>query len=268
MSQLPSSHQGAAPPDASMAFRRIVCGVEAGHGREAVDQAIALSAPGGELTFVCVHDGDGRARAAEALREAVEAAADAGIDAAASAQSAANPGAVLLEAATGADLLVVASHGQLAAGGAALGSTASIAVHDSAVPVLVARRPPEGAAFPGRILVATDGSPDAHRAVELAGRIARRYRSQVDLLSVDPAPHGKVDQIAVDIVELTDQLGAEPTVLREAGRANDRILEIAEHDAVSLVVLGSRGQTGLRALGSVSEHVAHRAPCSVLIART
>ena len=32
-----------------------------------------------------------------------------------------------------------------------------------------------------------------------------------------------------------------------------------------LVVVGSRGLHGLRALGSVSERVAHRADCSVLV---
>ena len=40
----------------------------------------------------------------------------------------------------------------------------------------------------------------------------------------------------------------------------------ASHDA-DLVVVGSRGLQGLRALGSVSERVAHQASCSVLIVR-
>ena len=34
-----------------------------------------------------------------------------------------------------------------------------------------------------------------------------------------------------------------------------------------LIVLGSRGLHGLKSLGSVSERVAHRAPCSTLIVR-
>lgn len=249
------------------AFRQIVCGVHAGHGQEAADQAIALAAPGGTLTFVCVHGEEGPERAEQALRRAVEAAAGAGIDAAGRIRSAANPSAVLLEEAAGADLLAVASHGDPDAGDAVLGTTASAAVHDCTVPVLVARRPPEGTTFPGRILVATDGSADAHHAVELAGRIARRSGSQVDVLSVDPAPHGEVGRIAVDIVAITTELGTEPTVLREAGRAHERILEITASERISLAVIGSRGQTGLRTLGSVSERVAHRAPCSVLIAR-
>jgi nucleotide-binding universal stress UspA family protein len=39
----------------------------------------------------------------------------------------------------------------------------------------------------------------------------------------------------------------------------------ADHD---LLVVGSRGLHGLRALGSVSERVAHRAKCSVLVVRS
>ena len=248
--------------DDSPAFGRIVCEVPETHGSPAVEQSIALADPGGALTFVCVHRDESPELATKALGSAVQAAAAAGIEADGRIRHAANPSEVLLEEAADADLLTVASPG-----GAALGTTASAAVHDCTVPVLVARQPPAGAAFPGRILLATDGSPDAQHAAELAGRIARRAHSQVDVLSVDPEPHGDASQIAVDIVSLTTALGFEPTVLREAGRAHERILAIAERERISLLVLGSRGLGGLRALGSVSERVAHRAPSSVLVAR-
>jgi nucleotide-binding universal stress UspA family protein len=133
--------------------------------------------------------------------------------------------------------------------------------------VLVARRPPAAAAFPERILVATDGSPDAERAVELTARIGKRHRSRVYLLNVDPSPHGDRGRIAVDAVDITAALGSDPVMLSAAGHADERILELTASESVSLVAVGSRGLTGLRALGSVSERVAHRAPCSVLVAR-
>ena len=38
-------------------------------------------------------------------------------------------------------------------------------------------------------------------------------------------------------------------------------------EAADLLVVGSRGVTRLRALGSVSERVAHHAPCSLLVVR-
>ena len=260
-------------------FGRIVCGIDGSRSSPvAAEQAIALSRPSTALVFVCVRDTRGAGatrqatisadRADTALEAAVEAARGAGLDPAAEVLPGHDPRSVLLDEASRSDLLVVASHGGSRAGGIALGSTASAAVHRAAVPVLVARRPPEGTHFPERILVATDGSPDAARAVELTARIGHRHRASVYVLSVDPGPHGNPTRIAVDAVDLTAALGREPTVLRASGHADERILEAAISEKVALVAVGSRGLSGARALGSVSERVAHRAPCSVLVART
>jgi nucleotide-binding universal stress UspA family protein len=276
MSTLPASAHRR--PEIPPPFGRIVCGIDGSRSTPvAVEQAIALSGPSTALVFVCVRETRGAGatrqatisaeRADAALENAVGAARDAGIDAAAEILPGHDPRTVLLEEASRSDLLVVASHGGSRAGGIALGSTASAAVHRAHVPVLVARRPPEGVEFPKRILVATDGSPDAGRAVELAARIGHRHRARVYLLSVEPEPHGDPTRIAVDAVDLTAALGREPTILRAYGHADERILEAATSERVGLVAVGSRGLSGARALGSVSERVAHRAPCSVLVAR-
>ena len=45
------------------------------------------------------------------------------------------------------------------------------------------------------------------------------------------------------------------------------LVETAEGDGSGLVVVGSRSRTGVTALTSVSERVAHHAPCSVLVMR-
>jgi nucleotide-binding universal stress UspA family protein len=115
---------------------------------------------------------------------------------------------------------------------------------------------------------ASDGSAGAERAVELAARIGYANQAAVYMLSVDPGPHGEPTRTAVEAADLTTALGREPTVVRESGEPSERILELAVGERVALVVLGSRGLTGVRALGSVSERVAHRAPCSVLVARS
>jgi nucleotide-binding universal stress UspA family protein len=39
-------------------------------------------------------------------------------------------------------------------------------------------------------------------------------------------------------------------------------------ETVDLIVVGSRGVRGLRALGSLSERIAHEAHCSVLVVRS
>jgi nucleotide-binding universal stress UspA family protein len=73
---------------------------------------------------------------------------------------------------------------------------------------------PNGASFPGRILVATDGSQAAGEAVGLAGRLARRHGARLDLLSVDPGAHGHPSEIAAQSVRLRAELGVDPTVVR------------------------------------------------------
>jgi nucleotide-binding universal stress UspA family protein len=270
----PASARRDVPPP----FGRIVCGLDGSRTDHlAVEQSIALSGPSTALVFVCVRDARGNGptrqatigadRVGAALREAVAAARESGIDAVGEILPGEDPPGVLLDEASRSDLLVVASHVGSRAGGIALGGTASAAVHRASVPVLVARRPPAGVAFPERILVATDGSADAGRAVELTARIGHRHRSRVYLLSVDPEPHGDPKQIAVHAVDLAARLGFEPVVARSEGHAHERILDTAVEESASLVAVGSRGLTGLRALGSVSERVAHRAPCSVLVAR-
>lgn len=276
MSGLPATayrRQEVPPP-----FGRIVCGIDGSRSSSvAAEQAVALSGPSTALVFVCVRETRGAGvtrqatisteRADAALENAIAVAREAAIDAAAEILQGHDPRSVLLEEASRSDLLVVASHGGSRAGGIALGSTASAAVHRAAVPVLVARRTPEGVDFPQRILVATDGSSDAARAVELTARIGHLHRASVYLLSVEPGPHGDPAQIAVDAVDLTTALGREPTVLRASGHADEQILQAATSEDVALVAVGSRGLSGVRALGSVSERVAHRAPCSVLVAR-
>jgi nucleotide-binding universal stress UspA family protein len=259
-------------------FGRIVCGLDGSRsGGVAMEQAIALAGPSTALVFICVREGTGEGatrqstismeRADEVVEAAVKAARQAGVDAAGEILEGHDPRRVLLDEASRSDLLVVASHGGSRAGGIAMGSTASAAVHHAQVPVLVARQPPAGVTFPERILVASDGSADAERAVEMTARIGKRYRSRVYLLNVDPSPHGDRGKIAVDAVDLAAALGADPVMVAESGDADERIVELAASEPVSLVAVGSRGLTGVRALGSVSERVAHRAPCSVLVAR-
>jgi nucleotide-binding universal stress UspA family protein len=259
-------------------FGRIVCGVDGSRSAHlAVEQATALSGPNTALAFICVREETGvgasrqatitAERADAALEEALRVARDAGIEAVAEMVYGHDPRSVLLDEAARSDLLVVASHGGSRAGGIALGGVASAAAHRATVPVLIARATPAASSFPGRILVATDGSPDAERAVELTARIGHRHRSRVYLLSVEPTSHGDPKRIAVDAVNLTANLGVEPAVIRASGHAAERILDTAATEQVSLVVVGSRGLSGVRALGSVSERVAHRAHCSVLVAR-
>lgn len=66
---------------------------------------------------------------------------------------------------------------------------------------------------------------------------------------------------------LGEALGVAPEVVIEADRPADATLGVARERHSSLIIMGSRRVGGVRALGSVSERVAHSARCSVLIIR-
>jgi nucleotide-binding universal stress UspA family protein len=177
--------------------------------------------------------------------------------------------ATLLQRAGGHDLVAVGAHIGSRAGGIMLGSVASRMVHEAHVPVLVARRPPEGSALPDRVLLATDGSGSSTRAAMLAARIAGRLGSQVLVLRVGTdASAAERHEVARQTAELMEATGLEPVVVERDHRPHETITEVARSERISLLALGGRGHTGVRALASTSERVAHEAPCSVLVARS
>ena len=103
-------------------------------------------------------------------------------------------------------------------------------------------------------------------AARVAGAIAARHDSTVVTLHVgNDLDRGSA--IAEESVALIEASGREPVPKVVQGSPHRRIVEVAEEGGASLVVIASRGRTGLKALGSVSERVAHRASCSVLIVR-
>ena len=254
-------------------FKSVVCGVDGSlSGREAIAQAIALSGPETALSFVCVRyeAGEGLVhkatigakRAEQALREAVALARESGVEATAETVPGKEVSGPLLERASGADELVVASHGESRTTGILLESTASVAVHRASVPVLVARRPPDGAEFPHRVLAATDGSDAAEQAVGLASDIARRHNSPLTVVVAQSGDLPDLEDVAARASEIAAQRGLEPKIRLEQGHPEECILEAAEGDESSLIVLGSRGVTGLRALGERER--ARRAPGALL----
>ncbi len=162
-----------------------------------------------------------------------------------------------------ADLVAVGSHGTSRAAGIAFGSVASAVAHHAPCSVLIAREAPADA-FPALIVHANDGSPESLDAAHVAGDLAARHGSAVITVHVGETRDRHVAEQAVTLIEAT---GVEPVMKIEQGSPHRRIVEVATGAGASLVVMGSRGQTGLAALGSVSERVVHHAACSVLVVR-
>jgi nucleotide-binding universal stress UspA family protein len=141
---------------------------------------------------------------------------------------------VLLDEIAGEEITLVAvgSHGAGRARGILIGSTATELVHKAPCSVLVARKPLKD--FPSSIVVGVDGSKEAAVADAVAAAIAKRFGAQLERLENLRHPVSGLVDAAIE---------------------------------AELLVVGSRGLHGVKALGSVSERVAHEARCSVLVVR-
>jgi nucleotide-binding universal stress UspA family protein len=274
MSSAPTA-SGSSPP--LPVFDRILCAVNGSRGSaEAVRQAIALAASGGSIRFVAVTDvrGVGANRIAslgehsaqQALAAARALGRDKGIQIETELVHADDIAETLLTR-EGHDLMVVGSHGATRFAGITLGNVATVLAHRTTGPLLIARPGPAHDGFPKRIAIAVDGSPTSEALVRIGGRLAAAHCSYAHLVHVMADEHGSRERhalalLSTDLFELT---GVEPLVDAPSGPVADEIVGLAERTDANLVVVGRRGLSGLRAIGSVSERVAHRAPCSVLI---
>jgi nucleotide-binding universal stress UspA family protein len=142
------------------------------------------------------------------------------------------------------------------------------------------------------ILVATDGSPVADRAVQLAVDLARMHKARLTAVYVvDPYPYlgiGEANPLGFQAymsaahahaaeahtkVEALCSSGDEPVPLElrlvENASAASGIVQVAKDENADLIVIGSHGRTGIARvmLGSVAAKVLANATVPVLVAR-
>jgi len=155
----------------------------------------------------------------------------------------------------GASLIVVGSHGFSRPIGMALGSVATHMLHEAPCSVLLARAPGDVERWPRSIVVGIDGSPGSRAAVEAARELAGRFGARLrEVVAADAT------------VDLEAARAVSPEVEVVPGKPVDELSVLSEF--ADLVVVGSRGLKGFRALGSVSERVVHEARCPVLVVRS
>jgi nucleotide-binding universal stress UspA family protein len=157
--------------------------------------------------------------------------------------------------------------------------------------------------FPTRILLASDGSESAAHATEVAVELSKKTHSELHVLYVGedaysaallyPAAADPAWVVQEDLILIEEQQGrrqfeqvarqtldAEVEKVRAVGGTVAQahlsigtpaaeIVELAEELDAGIVVVGSRGEGGLRRalLGSVSESVVRHAHCPVLVVR-
>lgn len=143
-----------------------------------------------------------------------------------------------------------------------------------------------------KILVPLDGSEHAGKALDIAVDLAEKYSAEVVLLSVVPY----TDLVLVSMVP--SSVREEPYLIKlrdyyeevlskalrktkkikpnlkvstklTEGKQADKIVETAKEGRFDIIVMGSRGMSGIKEflLGSVSHRVADKAPCAVLIVK-
>jgi nucleotide-binding universal stress UspA family protein len=176
------------------------------------------------------------------------------------------------------DLVCVGPDSELLGGAIRFGHVAGKILREAACSVLIAR--PAGPAFPRHVACAIDGSDASVLTALAAAGVARATDAELRLVHVVPVFRGRNEEWTLGpqdesppefepSVKAVSSLGLEPIREMAMGRPERTLVRVAERDEVDLVVVGHRGLSGMtrRLLGSVSEHVAQRAPCSVFIVR-
>ena len=123
-----------------------------------------------------------------------------------------------------------------------------------------------------RVLVATDRSETAERAVRFATDMAERYGAELFVLRVLLSDDGTRAEAARELAEYAESLAGErgrSSVVIGADPA-EAIVESARREKADVLVVGSVGMTGRREflLHNVPNRVSHNAPCTVVIVHT
>lgn len=186
-----------------------------------------------------------------------------------------------------ADLIVMGTHGRSGIQHILLGSVAEKVVRRAPCPVLTVGENVSEKQTVGRILAPIDFSEPSKQALRTAKEMADLYQARLDLLFVAEermvpvfrdtgVPGVSLVKMDPEIVknsaraldELSEEVGG-PAVAVQGhvahGKVASRIVDFAETHDVDLIMMATRGLTGLDhfLIGSVTERVVRRAPCPV-----
>jgi nucleotide-binding universal stress UspA family protein len=198
------------------------------------------------------------------------------------------------------DVAVLGSRGLSRISGLLLGSVSEWVLNDASCSVLVGRPTARKAKLSSslKVLLATDGSPDAWKAVDVLKKLGlppgstamilhvirkhvyetarfvdRAGKSQTEFAKSAKDLCGDRSSAGVRLLKDTrDALASLSLNIEERialGHETQEILKAARQKKADLVIMGSKGLTGLRRflMGSVALMVSQHAPCSVLVVR-
>lgn len=170
---------------------------------------------------------------------------------------------IVLSRSDGVDLTVIGPRGGGFLKSVGIGSTADWLLSRPPTPLVIARH--------GRTtqtaVVCADGSPHAERAVEALAKLPWVGRLRITVVSVDD---GRTDANASSAraVQQLETTGANLTVEQLTGAPTKALLKHLEGTTPDLVVLGTRGLTGIPRLlvGSTASAIARGTDCNTLVA--
>ena len=188
-----------------------------------------------------------------------------------------------------ADLLVMGAKGSKDEPGR-IGTIAAKCVRKAPVDVLIVRKTADGAFK--HVVACVDFSENAAKAVQFALHVATQDTAKVDCLHVyqsasalaldygglaTPLPpmvadenvrkgwQAELDNFLEPLTRKAEGLAVRHVIM-EAPSVRDALIDHIEKEGADLVVLGTRGKSGLRELliGTTAEKIVQYAPCSIL----
>jgi len=120
-----------------------------------------------------------------------------------------------------------------------------------------------------KILVGTDGSKTAAKAVDRAVDVARAAGASLTIFSATKPAKG--EQVVSAEAQRHANAGVAIDTQVVDGEPVGALIEAARSGNYDLMVIGNRGMTGVTRflrLGSVPNKVSHHLPCSLLIVKT
>lgn len=189
------------------------------------------------------------------------------------------------------DLITMATHRESMLARGVLGSVTDRVVTHSTVPVLTMR--PEGVSEtmpvkPDVVLVPLDGSENSESVVPLASDIAKQMGSKLVFVRVSnlayhsamgdagiyyasPVSYARASDIAGEylepFVEQAKQSGIDAAMRTPTGSPANTLISIADESESSMIVIGTRGQSGFKRfiVGSVTDKVIRTSGHPVLV---
>jgi nucleotide-binding universal stress UspA family protein len=135
------------------------------------------------------------------------------------------------------------------------------------------------------ILVALDGSEIAERVIQVLNELVLSQDSKVIICHVFPTPESEIElpadrpnsdsptfsyfHIEKQLQSYQESLSVHSELELVTGDPVDEIIRLANIYEADLIVIGSRGLTGMKRIvqGSVSSQVVEEASCSVLVVK-